>query len=130
MKPFAQLPTLLLAALLLSSCATHLEKKENYLRQAGFRTVIPSTPEQIAHLRSLRQRHICHETRNGQTLYMLADDRKNLLLVGGDAELSRYQEILYAKEVDPDTAGARFGRALERAWNSGWGADLGSLVPQ
>lgn len=116
--------------MLLTSCASHLEKKERYLKEAGFRIVNPSTPAQIAHMRSLRQRHICHETRNGQTLYMLADDRKNLLLVGGDAELARYQEILYAKEIDPDTAGARFGRALEKAWNSGWGADLGSLVPQ
>ena len=120
----------LLLAVLLTGCATHLQQKENFLREAGFRTVKPSTPVQIAHFQSLRQGHISHETRNGQTLHMLADPGQHILLVGGDAEYERYQEILYAKVVDPDTASAKFTQGLENAWNNGWGAVLGSLVPQ
>jgi hypothetical protein len=130
MKRTLPLVALLLATLLLPACATHLQKKENYLRAAGFRTVKPSTPNQIAHFQSLRKGHICHETRNGQTIYMLADANKNLLLVGGDAELSRYQEIMYSKEVNPDTASAKFAQSFEKAWDAGWGSVLGSLVPQ
>ena len=130
MKP-PLLPALLLSSLLaLTACTTHLDQKERYLREAGFRTVHPGTPEQVAHLQSLRQGHITHESRNGQTLYMLADARKNFLLIGGEAEYERYQDILYARVVNNDTAGAKFTQGLEKAWNSGWGSVLGSLVPQ
>lgn len=121
---------LLLPALLLTGCATHLQKKEAYLREAGFRTVKPTTPEQIAHFQSLRKNHITHETRNGQTIFMLADQGKKTLLVGTEAEFQRYQEILYSREVNPDTASAKFTQGLEKVWNQGWGSVLGSLVPQ
>ena len=120
----------LLVTLMLPACATHLQKKEAFLREAGFRTVQPQTPDQIAHVRSLRQGHIVHETRNGQTLYMLADAPKNLLLVGGDTEYAKYQEILYAKEVEPGRKSYRFTKSLESAWDQGWGSVLGSMVPQ
>ena len=129
MNRFLSLPALCIA-FALTGCTTHLQQKENFLREAGFRTVKPSTPEQIAHFQSLRQGHISHETRHGQTLHMLADPSQHILLVGGDAEYGRYQEILYAKVVDPDTAGAKFTQGLEKAWNNGWGSVLGSLVPQ
>ena len=124
------LPSLLLVCFVLQACATHLEKKENFLREAGFRIVKPQTPDQIAHLRSLRQGHISHETRNGQTLYMLADANRNQLLVGGEAEYERYQDILYTRVVNNESAGAKFTQGLEKAWNTGWGSVLGSLVPQ
>ena len=130
MKRSHTLGGLLLLTLVLSSCASHLDKKEGYLREAGFRTVKPATPEQIAHFQSLRKGHISHETRNGQTLYMLADDRKNLLLVGGEPEFESYQEILYAQSVEPGKKSAKFTKGLENVWNQGWGSVLGSLVPQ
>ena len=130
MKRFLPLLAFILLPLALSACASHLDKKEGYLREAGFRTVKPATPEQIAHFQSLRKGHISHETRNGQTLYMLADDRKNLLLVGGEPEFESYQEILYAKSVEPGKKTAQFTKGLENVWNQGWGSVLGSLVPQ
>jgi hypothetical protein len=130
MKRTLFLVATLLLVLGLPSCATHLQKKESYLKEAGFRTVKPSTPEQIAHLRSLPQGHIQRETRNGQTLYLLADASKNLLLVGGEAEHENYQEIMYAQEINSDSASAKFTQGLEKAWDNGWGAVLGSLVPQ
>lgn len=120
----------LLPTLLLTACATHLQKKEAYLREAGFRTVKPTTPEQIAHFQSLRKNHITHETRNGSTLFMLADENKKTLLVGTEAQFQRYQELLYIKEVNPDTASYKFTKGLENVWNQGWGSVLGSLVPQ
>ena len=120
----------LLLALALAACATHLQKKESYLIEAGFRTVKPTTPEQIAHFQSLPSGHIRHEERNGQTLYMLADASKNILLVGGESEYERYQEILYAKEVQPGKKADRFTQSLENIWNQGWGSVLGSMIPQ
>lgn len=130
MKRFLPLLAAILGPLVLSACATHLDKKEAYLREAGFRTVKPSTPDQIAHFDSLRKGHITHETRNGQTMFMLADDRNNTLLVGSESEFQNYQEILYAKSVEPGKKNAKFTKGLEKVWNQGWGSVLGSLVPQ
>ena len=130
MKRFLPLLAVILLPLALSSCASHLDKKEGYLREAGFRTVKPSTPDQIAHFQSLRKGHITHETRNGQTMFMLADDRNNTLLVGSESEFQNYQEILYAKSVEPGKKTAKFTKGLENVWNQGWGSVLGSLVPQ
>ena len=120
----------LLLALALTACATHLQKKESYLIEAGFRAVKPSTPEQIAHFQSLPSGHIRHEERKGQTLYMLADSSKNILLVGGESEYERYQEIMYAKEVQPGKKADKFTKNLENIWNQGWGSVLGSMIPQ
>ena len=129
---FRHLPllALLVLALVLSACASHLQKKESFLTQAGFRTVKPSTPEQIAHFQSLPSGHIRHEERNGKTLYMLADSSKNLLLVGGEAEYSQYQEILYSKEVEPGKKADKITKGIANIWDQGWGSVLGSMVPQ
>lgn len=121
---------LLFLALVLSACASHLQKKESFLTQAGFRTVKPSTPEQIAHFQSLPSGHIRHEERNGKTLYMLADSSKNLLLVGGEAEYAQYQEILYSKEVEPGKKADKITKGIANIWDQGWGSVLGSMVPQ
>jgi hypothetical protein len=117
-------------ALFLSGCATHLQKKETFLTQAGFRAVKPQTPAQIAHFQSLPPGHIRHEEKNGQTLYMLADPSKNLLLVGGEAEYAQYQEILYAKEVEPGKKTDKITKGIANIWDQGWGSVLGSMVPQ
>jgi hypothetical protein len=130
MKRSLPLVALLLLTLVLPACVTHLQKKENYLKEAGFRTVKPTTPEQIAHFQSLRKNHITHETRNGSTLFMLADENKNVLLVGGESEFQRYQEILYAREVEPGKKSAKFTKGIENIWNQGWGTVLGSMIPQ
>jgi len=120
----------LFLALFLSGCATHLQKKETFLTQAGFRTVKPQTPAQIAHFQSLPPGHIRHEEKNGQTLYMLADPTKSLLLVGGEAEYAQYQEILYAKEVEPGKKADKITKGIANIWDQGWGSVLGSMVPQ
>jgi hypothetical protein len=130
MNRFLPLVALLLLTLVLPACVTHLQKKENYLKEAGFRTVKPTTPEQIAHFQSLRKNHITHETRNGNTLFMLADENKNILLVGGESEFQRYQEILYSREVELGKKSAKFTKGIENVWNQGWGSVLGSMIPQ
>ena len=130
MKRSLPLVALLLLSLVLPACVTHLQKKENYLKEAGFRTVKPTTPEQIAHFQSLRKNHITHETRNGTTLFMLADENKKILLVGGETEFQQYQEILYAREVEPGKKSDKFTQGIANLWNQGWGSVLGSMIPQ
>jgi hypothetical protein len=116
--------TLLASTLLLSACTTHLQQKEQFLQEAGFHAVSPSTPAQIAHLKSLPQGHITQVTHKGKTLFMLADSKQNLLLVGDNARFEKYQQILYTKKVDPAKADAKTIRMEESAWGA-WGGMYG-----
>ena len=110
----------LLAVLFLPACTSHLQQKENFLREAGFRTITPHTPAQIARVNSLPQGHIQRVKRNGKILFVLADARKNFVLVGGNPQYERYQQILYAKQVDPAIENRAFDKALEYD-GAGWG---------
>lgn len=115
-------PALLVGLLLigLSACTNHLQQKESFLREAGFRAVTPTTPAQIARAKAMPQGHIQKVTHNGKTLFVLSDARKNLLLIGGDPQLQRYQQILYTKQVDPEIENRAYDKALEYD-GFGWG---------
>jgi hypothetical protein len=58
-------------------------------------------------------------TRKGKTLFVLSDAKRNLLLVGGNPQLERYQQILYTKKVDPAIKSRAYDREMENAWG-GW----------
>lgn len=109
----------LIVSLLLTGCVSGLQRKEQYLREAGFKAVTPATPAQIAKLHSLPQGHIRQITRKGKTLFVLADARQNLLLVGNNAHFECYQQLLYAKKVDPAIAQEKADRMIENDWG-GW----------
>jgi hypothetical protein len=126
MKYFSHLVCLIFLALALSACTTHLERKEQYLQQAGFRAVIPTTPAQIAKVQKLPQGHITQVSKNGKTLFMLADAKKNLLLVGGNTQFERYQHLLYKKEVNPDIANEKALKMDQAEWEQ-WGGLYGPM---
>lgn len=110
----------ILLALTLSACTTHLQRKELFLREAGFKAVNPTTPAQIAKARSLPQGHITRIHRGGKTLFVLADAKKNLLLVGDNARFEQYQQILYKKQVDPEHIDEKVDRMEGGDWGD-WG---------
>jgi hypothetical protein len=111
---------ILLALVLLPACTTHLQRKEQFLREAGFRAVTPSTPAQIARAKAAPQGRLQQITRKGKTLFVLVDAKKNLVLVGNDALMERYQQILYTRQVDPAIENRAFDKALEYD-GAGWG---------
>lgn len=111
--------SLLIASVLLTGCVSNLQRKEQYLREAGFKAITPTTPAQIAKVQSLPQGHLRQYTRKGQTYFVLADAKKNLLLVGNNARFERYQQILYTKKVDPAIAQEQADRMIEKDWG-GW----------
>ena len=120
------LPLLLLVALalLFPACTTHLQQKEKFLSEAGFRAITPNTPAQIARVQSLPQGHITQVKRKGKTLFLLADAKKNLLLVGGNTQFEQYQQILYTKKVDPEIANEKaikLGQAEWEEWSGYYG---------
>jgi len=119
-----------LVLLLTQACTSHLQQKEAFLQEAGFRAVRPVTAAQAERLRALPQGHMTHMTKNGHTVYMLADAKKNLLLVGGTPQLERYQQILYTKKVDPEIENRAFDKAIEMdggAWGP-WGGMYGPFI--
>jgi len=48
---------LLITGFLLTGCVSNLQRKEQYLREAGFKAVTATTPAQIAKVRSLPRAH-------------------------------------------------------------------------
>jgi hypothetical protein len=109
----------LIASLLLTGCVSNLQRKEQYLREAGFKAIKPTTPAQVAKVQSLPQGHLRQYTHKGQTYFVLADAKKNLLLVGNNVRFERYQQILYTKKVDPAIAQEEADRMIENDWG-GW----------
>ena len=112
--------------LLLPACTTHLQQKEQFLKEAGFRAVTPSTPAQIAKVKSLPQGHITQVTRKGKPLFLLADAKQNLLLVGGNPQLEKYQQLLYSKKINPEIANEKAIRIDQAEWDD-WGGYYGPM---
>ena len=94
MKKF--LPVFLI--LLIPGCNS-LQKKEQLLGAAGFRSVTPSTPAQIAKLKSLPQGHLTPITKNGKTLFVLADAKQNRLFVGNQSQYQAYKQMRLKKKM-------------------------------
>ena len=113
MTRILRLPLLLTLVILLPACTTALQRKEQYLREAGFHAVTPASPAQTARMRALPQGKITQVSRKGKTLFVLADGKRNLLLVGDNARFEEYQRILYAQKVDPAIESRAFDKALE-----------------
>jgi hypothetical protein len=115
---------MLAAMTLLPACTTHLQKKEQFLREAGFVAFTPTTPAQIARANTLPQGHIQQITHKGRTLFVFSDAKQHLLLVGGNPQLERYQQVLYKKEVDPAIESRAFDKAQEYD-DFAWGGMMG-----
>ena len=108
-----------LPLLLLPACTSHLQQKENFLREAGFQAVRPTTPKQIAKVQALSPGKITQIIRKGHMLFVFSNPSKHLLLVGGNPQFERYQHILYSKVVVPDRAADKEDKLFENDYG-GW----------
>ena len=61
---------------------------------AGFRTLIPATPAQVAQLQTIPQGQIIPITKNGKTFFLYADARHHSLLIGNQQQYGTYQLYL------------------------------------
>lgn len=115
------LPLLGVATLLLTGCASH--SKETLLSAAGFRTIVPSTPAQIAQLKSMPQYKVIPVSKNGKTVFMYADAARNSLLVGTQKQYQQFQQyhLQYKIQEDKEDAAALNADAAE--WGSWGGMD-------
>ena len=108
----------LLTVILLTGC-TSTQKKETLMSAAGFRTVIPSTPKQIAQLKTLPQGKVVPVTKKGKTFFLFADSEHNTLLIGDQKQYTAYQQYALQYKIQQDKLATA---SLNADASSEWGA--------
>jgi len=119
MTPRILLLPLLLSALALTSCSTG-QNKERLLSAAGFRTVVPTTAQQIAQLKTMPQRQVIPVTKKGKTSFLFADSALNLLLIGNQSQYSQFQQYALQYHLAQDQVEAASLNADAADWGC-WG---------
>lgn len=116
----------LLALLTLAAgCASGLQSKENLAIAAGFKTITPTKPNQIARLKSLPPDKVTRITHKGKTYYVLPDVANNVAYVGGPAQYQSYQQLRLARNIsNQNLEAAAMNEDASMNWDGwgGWGA--------
>jgi hypothetical protein len=124
------LPTLLLilvVSLTLSACS-NINQKEQFMSAAGFHTVIPSTPKQIAQLKSLPQGKVIPVKKKGKTVFLFADAAHNTLMIGTQSQYNAYQQYCLQYKITENQENAAALNADAAEWG-GWDGGFGPWGP-
>lgn len=111
------LPSLLVGLLFATGCAS--QSKVTLLTAAGFRTVVPSTPAQIAQLKTMPQRKVIPVVKKGKTAFLYADASSNVLLIGNQKQYTQFQQYNLQYKIQRDQEATA---ALNADANAEWGA--------
>jgi hypothetical protein len=106
-------------------CASDLQSKENLAIAAGFKTITPSTPDQVARLKNLPVDKVTRVTQNGKTYYVLPDVANNVAYVGGPQQYQSYQQLRLARNIsNQNLEAAAMNDDASMNWGAwgGWGA--------
>ena len=106
-------------------CANNLHSKENMAVAAGFKTITPSKPSQVARLKTLPADKVTRVTHKGKTYYVLPDVANNVAYVGGPQQYQAYKQLrLQRKLSNQNLEAAALNQAAAAdnwgAWGS-WG---------
>jgi hypothetical protein len=116
------LPILLAVLLPLAGCASG--SKVTLLTAAGFRTVVPNTPAQIAQLKSMPQRKVIPVVKQGRTAFLYADASSNILLIGNQKQYTQFQQYNLQYKIRQDKeATAALNADASMEWNAWGGLD-------
>lgn len=100
------LPLLATAALFLSGCALfnqwNSSSDEQLLSAAGFQTRAVTTPQQAAVLASLTPYQVQMRTKGSQVYYIYGDPKRNIVLVGGQAQYDQFQKLQVQQGIAED----------------------------
>jgi hypothetical protein len=110
-------PLILLTALCLVGCSS-AQNHETLMSAAGFRTLLPKTPTQIAQLQTIPQGRIIPVTKKGKTLFLYADAQHHALLIGNQQQYDTYEQYLSQYKIQKMKVEAATFNADD--WN-GWG---------
>jgi hypothetical protein len=106
-------------------CASGLHSKENLAIAAGFKTITPTKPNQIARLKSLPADKVTRVTHKGQTYYVLPDVANNVAYVGGPNQYQTYQQLRLQRKLSNERLeAAEMNEDASMDWGGwgGWGA--------
>jgi hypothetical protein len=117
----------LLSAGLLAGCSTG-QNKERLLSASGFQTVVPTTQKQMTQLKTLPQLQVIPVTKKGKTIFMFADSKRNLLLIGNQKQYQQYQQYSLQYHIQEDKVEAASLNADASEWG-GWGGMDGFWGP-
>lgn len=102
-------------------CANSLQNKENLAAAAGFKTITPSKPGQVARLKSLPADKVTRITHKGKTYYVLPDVANNVAYVGGPKQYQSYQQLRLARQLsNQNLEAAEMNEDATMNWG-GWG---------
>jgi hypothetical protein len=93
------------------------QNTESLLAQAGFKTLTATTPEQQAHLKSLRAGHVSVVQRAGKIYYVFPDVARNLLYVGRQDDYENYENLRWLQ----NHSGERHATPTDIASDLNWG---------
>ena len=106
---------------LVVGCANNLRSKENLAVAAGFKTITPSKPGQVARLKSLPADKVTRITHKGKTYYVLPDVANNVAYVGGPKQYQSYQQLRLARQLsNQNLEAAEMNEDATMNWG-GWG---------
>lgn len=105
--------------LLATGCAS--QSKVTLLTAAGFRTVVPSTPAQIAQLKSMPQNKVIPVVKKGKTAFLYADAASNVLLIGNQKQYTQFQQYNLKYKIQQDKEATAALNADANAEWSAWG---------
>jgi hypothetical protein len=107
--------SILATAVILTGCST-ARNQEMLLSAAGFKTIVPTTPKQIAKVKSLPQLKVVPINKKGQTFFVFADANRNTLLIGNQQQYSAYQQYALQYKIQEDKVAAASLNADAAEW--------------
>ena len=91
--------TVIALAVLAVGCTNTLKEKENLAAAAGFKAVAPSSPDQVAILKSLPREQVSPVDYEGKKYYVLPDATHNQAWVGGPKQYQAFRQLRLAKQI-------------------------------
>lgn len=113
----------LLAIAVFSVSCANLQPTENMLVAAGFRAKAATTPQQLAHLKSLPAGKVTMVQRNGKVFYVFPDAANRTIYIGQQQAYQNYQQLRLQKQMSNENLeAAQLSAAQPQAWDV-WGPE-------
>jgi hypothetical protein len=101
--------------IILSGCAA--KNTEQMLAASGFTMQLADTPEKLEHLKTLTQRKIFTQDRNGKPYFIYADaDSCKCLYAGDEENYHKYQDLLMKQDITEETKDASKNQGMWKPW--------------
>jgi hypothetical protein len=109
-------------------CST-TKQTENMLSAAGFKMIPANTPEQQAHLKTLKPRKVTMVAREGKTYFAYPDVKRQVLYVGTQAQYDEYQNLRRQEQIAEEQSATANSEAAWASWGPWGGVDFVEPAP-